>query len=64
MTKTEAIQLAKKAANKWFYGTFDDELLQRMEDMNLIVQAEGFSISALSELMYEIEYTFQEGCTE
>ena len=46
---------ASKAATKWFYETFDDDLLEQMEKHGLISQAEGFSTSAIADLQVAIE---------
>ena len=43
------------AAKKWFYESFDDELLEKMQSHGLIAQAEGFSISVMAELELEME---------
>ena len=43
------------ATKKWFYESFDDELLEKMQNHGLIAQAEGFSISVMAELELEME---------
>jgi hypothetical protein len=43
------------AAKKWFYESFDDELLEHMQIHGLIAQAEGFSISVMADLELEME---------
>jgi len=59
----EAIEKAKKislnAAKKWFYESFEDDLLQDMERSKLIAQAEGFSLSCIAELQAHIEGDLQ-----
>lgn len=54
-TVLETTKKASKAALKWFYETFDDDLLEKMEEKGLISQAEGFSTSAVAELQATIE---------
>lgn len=51
ITKESAIQAMKK----WFYESFDDDLLDQMEKHKLIAQAEGFSVSTVAEIELEIE---------
>ena len=48
----------RSAARKWFYESFDDELLQKMQDAKLIAQAEGFSISVMAELELAMEEAY------
>lgn len=45
------------AAKKWFYESFEDELLEKMEKAGLI-QAEGFSIATIATLQLDIEQAF------
>lgn len=45
----------RSAAKKWFYQSFDCDLLEKMEKTKLIAQAEGFSISVMAELELEME---------
>lgn len=54
-TKHKAAIEGCKAAKRWFYSTFDDDLLKQMEKYKLIDQAEGFSISTIAELQLHIE---------
>jgi hypothetical protein len=49
----------RKAAKKWFYQSFDDDLLEKMQKHGLIAQAEGFSISVMAELELEMEEAFR-----
>jgi hypothetical protein len=51
ITKGQALAAMKK----WFYESFDDDLLDRMEKHALIAQAEGFSMSLLAEMEIELE---------
>lgn len=51
----ETTKKASQAALKWFNETFDDGLLEEMEEKGLIAQAEGFNTSAAAELMATIE---------
>tara|TARA_R110000850_G_scaffold165803_3_gene290851 strand:- start:2484 stop:2933 length:450 start_codon:yes stop_codon:yes gene_type:complete len=59
MSSENAIKLAKK----WFYESFDDDLLQSMEREGLI-QAEGFSMSVIATLELDIEDEFKALQTE
>lgn len=52
-------EVIRAAAKKWFYESFDCDLLERMERAGLIAQAEGFSISVMAELELEMESAFQ-----
>ena len=49
---------ATAAAKKWFYESFDDDLMEKMEKAGLIAQAEGFSISVIATLQLDIEQAF------
>jgi hypothetical protein len=51
ITKGQALAAMKK----WFYESFDDDLLEQMEKCNLIYQAEGFSVSLLAEIENELD---------
>ncbi|MHA6128856.1 hypothetical protein ACX3YD_22175 [Pseudomonas fluorescens group sp. PF-1] len=44
-----------RAAKKWFYESFDDELLELMQKAGLIEQAEGFSLSVIATLQLDVE---------
>lgn len=58
MENEEIATKAIAAAKKWFYETFEDELLEEMARHKLIAQAEGFSISCIAELSNHIEAEF------
>ena len=51
-------ELIRKAARKWFYESFDCDLLAQMQEKGLIDQAEGFSVSVMAELELEMENAF------
>lgn len=51
-------ELIRKAARKWFYESFDCDLLAQMQAKGLIAQAEGFSVSVMAELELEMERAF------
>jgi hypothetical protein len=51
ITRKQAI----RAMKKWFYESFDDDVLAKMEEHGIIAQAEGFSISLLATIEVEIE---------
>lgn len=51
---------ANSAAKKWFYESFEDELLADMQKAGLIRQAEGFSISIIATLQLDIEQAIDE----
>jgi len=51
-------ELIRKAARKWFYESFDCDLLAQMQAKGLIAQAEGFSVSVMAELELERERAF------
>lgn len=48
----------RKSVRKWFYESFDCDLLEKMEKAGFIAQAEGFSVSVMAELELEIETCF------
>jgi hypothetical protein len=58
LTLATAKAAATAAAKKWFYESFDDDLLEKMEKADVIAQAEGFSISVIATLQLEIEQAF------
>jgi hypothetical protein len=58
LTLATAKAAATAAAKKWFYESFDDDLLEKMEKAGVIAQAEGFSISVIATLQLEIEQAF------
>jgi len=58
MTLATARAAATAAAKKWFYESFDDDLLENMQKAGVIAQAEGFSISVIATLQLEIEQAF------
>jgi hypothetical protein len=51
ITKDQAIAAMKK----WFYESFDGDLLHDMESHGLIAQAEGFSITLIATIELDIE---------
>lgn len=51
-------EVIRAAAKKWFYESFDCDLLEKMEKAGLIAQAEGFSVSVMAELELEMESAF------
>jgi hypothetical protein len=51
-------EVIRAAAKKWFYESFDCDLLEKMQKAGLIAQAEGFSISVMAELELEMESAF------
>lgn len=57
-------ELIRAAAKKWFYESFDCDLLEKMEEAGLIAQAEGFSISVMAELELEMESAFSAAQSE
>lgn len=44
-----------RAARKWFYESFDGDLLELMQKAGLIAQAEGFSLSVIATLQLDVE---------
>lgn len=52
-------KVIRAAAKKWFYQSFDCDLLEQMQKCGLIAQAEGFSVSVMAELELEMESAFQ-----
>lgn len=51
-------KVIKAAAKKWFYESFDCDLLEKMEKAGLIAQAEGFSISVMADLELDMADAF------
>lgn len=51
-------EVIRAAAKKWFYESFDCDLLEKMEKAGLIAQAEGFSISVMADLELDMEAAF------
>jgi hypothetical protein len=43
------------ASKKWFYESFEDELLEQMQKAGLIAQAEGFSAGIIATLQLDLE---------
>ena len=48
-----------RAAKRWFYEEFEDDLLEQMEQKGLIAQAEGFSLGILASLEVAINEAMQ-----
>lgn len=58
------VEWIRKAARKWFYESFDDDLLEKMQAAKLIAQAEGFSISVMAELELAMEEAYRNACLD
>lgn len=52
---TAVTKRATEAATKWMEETFDESMLELMEDAGIIANGEGFFHSALAQLQVDIE---------